>query len=377
MNKKNVLQVCRLTPAWGIDLFKEITRSFQDSEFEITTVFLSNQEGFEKYSGFEDYFGKLVFFGIDRHKWNWRLKAVRKLHALFKQFEFDVVVTHHYKPAVLVELATRIRDVPNRFCFHHNIGNIERLGRKCFVKHFMAKRWTFLAVSESVKKGLVDSEAGISESQVVTIHNAIDLEKFTNQLMPKSEARKVLGIPKGAFVFGNVGRLARPKGQANLIRAFASIAPRFPHTRLAIIGKGYLEKELRALIKVEEREGYIVINSKIASDAARYISAFDVFVMPSVEEAFGLVLLEAMGCRLPIIATRVGGIPDAVGDTAIFVPYNDINSLSMALENIYLMDGQERKKYAEKAYTRLLTHFTLDYFHHSLCKLITQCDFPS
>src|SRR5262245_38236499 len=93
----NILQICRLTPLWGIDLFKQISLAYQ--HHNITTLFLSGKA--EPAFAFR-YHGEVIFLEIDHKKPNWRFKAAFKLWKLCRRHNFDMVICHHYKPTVLM-----------------------------------------------------------------------------------------------------------------------------------------------------------------------------------------------------------------------------------------------------------------------------------
>ncbi|MCL4325124.1 MAG: glycosyltransferase family 4 protein, partial [Candidatus Thermoplasmatota archaeon] len=153
---------------------------------------------------------------------------------------------------------------------------------------------------------------------------------------PPEAVRSRLSLPKEYILFA--GRLAPNKGLMPLVEAWSGLAPA---RRLPLIFVGQ-EWGMRSLI--EKRVAELGVKEEIRflgnlKSLTDYISVFSgatLFVLPSEYEAFGLVLLEAMAASLPIVATRVGGIPEAVkeGETALLVPYGNIWALRNALDQV-------------------------------------------
>ncbi|MHC4799971.1 MAG: glycosyltransferase family 4 protein [Planctomycetota bacterium] len=369
-NKRQILQVCRLTHLWGMDLFKEITRAFNPDQFELTTVFLSGRPGDEQYRGYPEYNGKVLFFRINRRRLFWRFLAVWKLVQLLRGHRFEAVIVHHYKPMVLVDIAAKIREVPQRFCVNHDIGNLRTPFRKFFVRRWLDQRWNFITVSDGVKKDLLNAGAGLTQGRIITIYNGIDAQALPTRFIGRPQARADLNLPPNSFVFGNIARLVPRKGHRFLIQAFASIAYRYPDCRLVILGIGHLAAALHELILSEGVADRVIIETERATEAANYLRAFDAFVLPSLVEPFGIVLIEAMAAELPLIASRVDGIPEVVGDAGILVPAADTGALAKALTQVLEMNEKDRKKLAAHAYQRLNANFTIEHYHGAYRRLV-------
>jgi hypothetical protein len=131
--------------------------------------------------------------------------------------------------------------------------------------------------------------------------------------LPRDIARATLALPQEAVVIGNVGRLHRDKDQATLLRAFAKARPLLgPNTLLVIAGKGPLEKQLRDQAQKLGIDDDVRFVGQVP-DARRLFAAFDLFVLSSDHEPFGMVLLEAMAAGVPVMATNCGGAPEVIG----------------------------------------------------------------
>lgn len=168
-------------------------------------------------------------------------------------------------------------------------------------------------------------------------------------------------IPKGAFLIGAIAELTRTKGLNYLVDAARILrsASTLPF-HIAVIGDGEEREQLAT------QAGDLGVRELISflgfiPDAYRYLTGFDIFVLPSVKEGLPYVLLEAMAASVPIVATRVGGTPDAVIDkkNGILVPPKDSHALAGALEAL-IENRSERHALANAGATMVRERFSLD-----------------
>ena len=166
----------------------------------------------------------------------------------------------------------------------------------------------------------------------VTIHSGVDLSRFDAALHDRSQIRAELGIPPGDLVVGTAGRLTPVKGHVHLIDAAARILAVHPDTTFVFLGDGELKGKLM------ERAEALGLAGKVRfpgwrPDVAAVMSAFDVFVLPSLNEGMGRVLVEAMALSKPVVASRTGGIKDLVADgsNGLLVPPGDAGDLADAI----------------------------------------------
>lgn len=170
------------------------------------------------------------------------------------------------------------------------------------------------------------------------IHNGIDLEMFEKDLFhftsqEKQKIRNQLFKAKnGETIILTIAALHPRKGLKYLIKAYKEIYEQKNDTRLIIIGEGPEKNELKKLAKKLKIADHIEFLGH-QENISRILKTCDIFVLPSIKEAFGLVLLEAMAAQLPIVATNVGGIPEIIEDrkTGFLVPPQDSRALAQAL----------------------------------------------
>ena len=199
---------------------------------------------------------------------------------------------------------------------------------------------------------------GISPDKLVVIHNGIPLEDF--QPGDRVVARAGLGIPTSACVVGTVGRLHPVKGTSYLLEAFADLAPGHAEAILLLVGDGPQRTQLEELARclgVSERVRFLGNRS----DVSRLLQAMDVFVLASVWEGMPNAALEAMAVGLPVVATGVGGTPEAVvdGETGLLVPPRDPDGLAQAIARL-LRDPELWRTMGQAGRRRVEQHFSVE-----------------
>jgi glycosyltransferase involved in cell wall biosynthesis len=200
-----------------------------------------------------------------------------------------------------------------------------------------------IAVSEEARQYHL-AISGASPDQVTTLYNGIDLSGFVamDRARARSDVRSEFNIPPEATVLTTVAVLRPPKGIQFMIRALPAILAFHPDVYYLVVGDGSHREALRAevqKVRLEDR----VIFAGMRKDVARLLAASDVFVLPTLTEALPTVLAEAMAARLPIIASRVGGIPEMVidGQNGCLVAPEDLNGLVSACSQL-VADPQMR-----------------------------------
>jgi glycosyltransferase involved in cell wall biosynthesis len=286
-----------------------------------------------------------------------KISAIRKLLALCREKNFEIVICHRYKPTYIMLWVAQFCRIPALFFVMHAIGTMRSVARRLLIATLYRKNMTFGGVSGAVRDDLRHDMWRVPSERIITLHNIIDHALFEPQLISREEARKQLCIAKDSFVFGHIGRFVKEKDQKTLLQAFALAKPQCPNAQLVIIGDGRLEADLKqqvADLKIEQD----VVFAGFIPDGYRLMKAFDVSVLCSIKEAFGRVLLEAMVARIPMIATKVCGIPEVVGDSGFLVEASNPEQLAATLIQVYQTPVAELNAYGEKGYQRMLKHFS-------------------
>lgn len=142
--------------------------------------------------------------------------------------------------------------------------------------------------------------------KIQTIQNGVSATTF----LPREEAQKELFASAQSLVIGTIAEWTHNKGLLYLLEALPAIRERFSHVKLCLIGWGEQEKDLRCKIHDLRIEQNVFLLSR--SPASPYLKAFDIFALPSLKEGLPYTLLEAGLAGIPVVATRVGGVPDII-----------------------------------------------------------------
>ena len=275
--------------------------------------------------------------------------AVREL---FQRLRPDVVHTHGFRTDVVVGGVARSERIPLVSTCH---GFIEGGWRSRFYQWLQRRALrrfdAVVAVSSSVEKKLRD--AGIDRTKLHLVRNSF---ARTDQAVSRDDARRILGLP-AVPVIGWVGRLSAEKGADLALDAFSRV--RTDGVYLAMVGEGRDASRLRdraAGLGIDER----VVWTGAVPEVGRLLSAFDVFFLSSRSEGTPMALLEAMAAKVPIVATRVGGVPDVVDETfAWLVDSEDVAGMALALDEVFAQPERARAS-AEAARIRLAERFGPD-----------------
>lgn len=342
------------------DLHEEIIKGLPREEFDVSSVYMRDHP---KLGELESVSEHVKYFDLSvKQMKGLRVKAKKSLLEYSSVERFDVMISHRFKPLDLMLKLNKKLNIQRCINVVHGFGDFDRFYRRATLRRYLDERWRFVAVSNPVKDYLLDLKCGFNDDNVRVIKNAIDIDKAVAGLLSKAEARSRLGLDPTDYVFGTIGRLVKVKGHSYLLKAFSQVLQYLPNAKLVIIGDGGLSDELNKEIEALDLSGKVLMAGHIES-AYQLMSALDVFVLPSLEEGFGLVLLEAMVAKLPVIASKVGGIPDVVGDSlGVLVEPADVANLAKAMVATSELTEKKRIEEGEQMFQRLLSEYsTADY----------------
>jgi glycosyltransferase involved in cell wall biosynthesis len=190
-----------------------------------------------------------------------------------------------------------------------------------------------IAISQAVRDVLL--KGGIDPSVIEVVPSGIDFSPFEAAL-PKDFLRKEFGFAADDFLVGIVAALENHKGHKYLLEAASLIKRQAPQVKIVVVGKGSLELELDRLAK-DLRVDDLVFFLGFREDVPRILASLDVFVLSSYLEGLGTSIMDAMACRLPVVATAVGGVPELVRDneTGLLVLPRDPQAIAEAILRLY------------------------------------------
>ena len=372
MNKPiKVLQLQKSHFAFMSALPEEIINALSDDQFDTTAAYLS---GSHEKDDMPTVCKKVKCFNLPKKSLKGlRLSAIFQLWKYCKEQQFDVIITHRFKPLYVVLIVNKLLKKP-AFCIsvlHANNG-FDRLYRRLLTRLFTDKYWTYVGVSESVKKNLLQNTiSGFTPDNVIFINNSLDIEKTTAGLLPKATAQAKLGVDPGSFVFGTIGRLVNVKGHFYLLDAFKQFVQKNPSAKLIIIGGGALEQQMKNYLQENGLESSVILTGTVI-DAYQLLKAFDVFVLSSLSEGLPLVILEAMIASLPIIATDVGGVKDTIADKGKLIPSKSTDAMIAAMQEYIQLDTQQLQSLGKDLRIRAENEFSIVNYRKNYRNLVLQ-----
>jgi glycosyltransferase involved in cell wall biosynthesis len=193
-----------------------------------------------------------------------------------------------------------------------------------------------LAISEVIRRNVIATTPAPPE-RVVTLHDAVDLERFDPLKADRAGVRAEFGATGETILVGFMGRFSPGKGHEEFLDAAALLAPRHSAMRFLVVGEASRGEEAYAAT-IRDRAARLGLEGVVRfvgfrTDVPDVLAACDLFAFPSHAEAFGVVLIEAMAMELPVVSTNCDGVLDIVvdGDTGIFVPPKDAAALAAGI----------------------------------------------
>lgn len=325
-----VLQIIDSMMVGGAEmLLYEFTSKLDSSEFETTVCFCENGPLFED-------FQKLGIFPV-KVKWKLRVDPllVFRMYREIRRIKPHIVHTHLFKSDFHGRLAARLAGVPVVFSTLHSCNDWALnpvYGYGYGLTTIFADK--IIAVADEVRDYAI-KYSRIPSDWIVTINNAVRIEKFDSASNLAPQIRKEFGITPDMLLVGIVGRLEEVKDHANFLGMASKIYQKNRNVRFLIVGDGSLREHLLALTN-ELGLSEAVIFTGLRKDIPAIMSALDLLVLSSRYEGLPVVVLEAMAARKPVLVTRVSGLLGVVedGKTGILVDPGDSDALAAACSHL-------------------------------------------
>jgi glycosyltransferase involved in cell wall biosynthesis len=290
------------------------------------------------------------------------LHSLQGLRALIARRRPALLHLHSSKAGVIGRLASLITGVPAVYTAHGWAFSMDvPVWQRCvyaFAEQLCAPLCRQIVnISESERQSARRWHIA-SDRRMTTIPNGIDFGRF-HGLPGRSAARRQVGLPEHGFVVGMVARLAAQKDPATFVGAAARVAQEVPNACFVLVGDGPLRSSIEALVR---RLGLADRIRLVGwqSDVRDWLAALDVAVLTSAWEGFGLSIAEYMAARVPVIASRVGGIPELVchGATGLLVAPGDAGGFANAILELH-RSPERRARFAEHAYAAVRREFDI------------------
>jgi glycosyltransferase involved in cell wall biosynthesis len=299
-------------------------------------------------------------------------KSILKIRQYIHDEKINIVNTHGYRCNFYGRLACLFTGVPNVATVHVSL--YDYVDTPPFVRriYILIERMTsfmtskYICISAAMRDDML--KMGIRGQKIAIIHNGVDLAVFSPR-DPDKRLSADLGIGGHHPIIGTVGRMVTEKGQLHLIEALSYLRDRWPMLRCLFIGTGPL---LDPLKKRAEALGLAetCIFQGVRMDIADIYPLMDLFVLPSLREPFGLVLLEAMASGVPVISTASGGPLDFIqsGINGILVLPSDPIELAAQIDFL-LSDPEIAVAIAKQGYETVQKGFDIKETTRQVCDL--------
>jgi L-malate glycosyltransferase len=240
-------------------------------------------------------------------------------------------------------------------------------GRQSSFGYFLAAVFSNLFAEEVIT--ISKSELQILESdrlqssKINLVYNGV-AEPIIDHQRVQQLADQFIGNNSGQITLGTAARLSEAKGVEYLLLAMAQLVDRHPYLKLVIAGDGELKESLQKMVNDLNISNYVVLTGYV-QDVHNLMYSFDIFVLPSLQEPFGLVCAEAMSLHKPVVGTAVGGVPEQVlhGKTGFIVPPRDPESLATSLDKL-ISSPALIADFGEHGYQHYLNNFALPTMLH-------------
>ena len=281
--------------------------------------------------------------------------AVRELVAWLRREEIDLLHAHMFRAEVIGTRAAVAAGTAVIVATVHSsrVRSAEDMRLLASLTPSMDR---LIVPSEAIaRKVRAEGRAG---ARFAVVPNGIDLSRFTGPVRPCA-LRDEHGIPADAPLLGVVARLEPEKGHRHLIEAMPAILQASPDARLAVIGEGSEADALRAQADSLGVASRVVFTGR-REDVSALTADFTIAVLPSLREAQGISLLEAMARRVPVVASDVGGIPEVVtdGSDGRLVPPGDAAALAAAIVEL-LGDPELRRRLGDAGHDTVADRFSI------------------
>ncbi len=334
-----------------------LSREFTSRNWDVRTIFPKSERdnallNWSRAQGVYAEISTSLLDAADTHTWN----DISKLKDLMINTNPDVVNIHYGDNFISLKDIIALRSSGSKriiVTVHHpspwKSGNTKKR-LMTFVSGFLADK--VVTVSKATQKVL--RQSGIPDSKLTIIPNGL---RKPHQMTSIDQSRDQFHFPQGKLIIGTLSRLVPHKGTANLIKAMSLLNSVHKNLFLVVAGEGTDREYLECLANDLIPGRYKFLGS--IKDVDQFMSAIDIFVLPSYMEGFGLVFIEAAFHGIPSIGTCVGGIPDAIiaDKTGLLVPPGDHYSLSEAIAQL-ASDELLRKQMGDTARQRALSDFT-------------------
>jgi glycosyltransferase involved in cell wall biosynthesis len=280
------------------------------------------------------------------------------LTRLYREIKPDVIHTHLPAANLQGRLAALLLRTPVVIAHEHSRTDWKNKVHWLWDR-FLGRYSTIILTPSEYLRRYVAAQAHLDLQQIVVFPNCVDFEEFRRRRSSR-EAKQALDIAPESPVLGSVARLDERKGLGYLLEAMQQVNASFPTAVLLIAGSGPLHETLELQARQLAVYQHVRFLGEI-SCVRDILEALDLFVLPSVDEGFGLAVVEAMALAIPVIVTDQGGLTEIVQHqkNGILTPTRDHASLSAAIISL-LKRTNDAAQLGEQGYVTARQHYSVD-----------------
>jgi glycosyltransferase involved in cell wall biosynthesis len=301
------------------------------------------------------------------------LPTVIRLARILRTHRIDVLHCHNPRANLYGTLAGAWVKTPAVLVQYHGLRRTRSVGQRILNLFILRKAAKIIGVAEAVTKDVVRSNWRVPQERLLVLENSVDYGRFAHTEIPLGEARRMLGVPADAVVFGTIGRLAPTKGLPYLVDAFGTVKRHMPSAHLVLLGDGPERDKLERLVADTPYSSSVHFLG-YRPNIEELLKGMDVFVLASVAEGMPRVILEAMAAGVPCVSTAVGGIPEMLdgGRLGVLVQPRNASELTRAMQDVAAWPLAKRQDHVEQARQYVRTRYSHDVVQTKLASLYEQ-----
>lgn len=300
---------------------------------------------------------------------------ILKTSSIINQNKINIIHSHASKDLWILVPAIKISNRKNTpLIMTKHVGSA--VVKKNLLHNYLYKRLNkALAISSSIKENIIETTV-IKPDDIILFHNGVDIKNFNPEKAERNKLRKELNISEDILLIGMIGRMSPGKGHEEFIEAASNLLEKYNNILFVIVGEASFgeeeyETKIKNLGKVKAKEQIVFTGYR--SDIPDVLAAFDIFILPSHAEAFGIALIEAMAMGKPVIATKSDGVLDIIVENKNGLFFEKKNIYQLVEKIKYLLESKERRvELGLNARKHVLENFNLDTRFDKLIELYNQ-----
>ena len=354
--KIKILHIIETIGSGGVEriklsLAKHLDKNIFDQKFICTHAF-GNIPDEIRAEGFE-----VIPIGQLKSPFDW--KQHKKIQKIIEDYQPDIIHGAVFEGVTMAAVNGWLKKVPIIILEETSFPIYRSWKANLLMKLFSKIATKVIGVSPATSEEYLKGKLKLSDNKVVLINNGVALPREVS-ILELENAKKEYGILENDFVIGSVGRMLQDANKrfSDLIKAFAEFSKEKENVTLLLVGDGPEKEEYQKLAKDLEVSDKVVF-AGYQSDVSLFYQMMDVFALVSTHESFGLVLAEAMLNKLPVLATRVGGMKYIVEDqeTGFLVEPLQVHEIKEKIEILYF-DAELRKTLGNNGFEKAMREYT-------------------